>query len=217
MRRSASSAWQIAWLISKHLALYHSDLLALPLRLVSVSRVVCDLPVWRLGWHWVRRGTLAPWAPHHRPSSQPPILWHKSQTDVIMKIIDIVLTAGIISFSMYEHFTRPSDGSPITKFRDLRETKNCGQGQISLSQHLSRCSDDWVYLPMVQCRPKVWCHSLRGLRRGRGPGQGRRGMHIGKVILWIFWLNTDDCVSSGLGPFYWHTGERRMTPSCMSI
>ena len=31
---------------------------------------------------------------------------------MITKIIDTVHTAGIISFSMYEHFTQPSDGFP---------------------------------------------------------------------------------------------------------
>ena len=35
-----------------------------------------------------------------------------SKTPVITKIIDTVHTVGIFSFSMYEHFTRPSDGFP---------------------------------------------------------------------------------------------------------
>ena len=34
------------------------------------------------------------------------------QPSVITKIIDTIHTVGIISFSMYEHFTRPSDGFP---------------------------------------------------------------------------------------------------------
>ena len=36
----------------------------------------------------------------------------KKKTPMITKIIDTVHTVGIDSFSMYEHFTRPSDGIP---------------------------------------------------------------------------------------------------------